>query len=124
MRSGVRGPSPDAPDADDANPAPVRVNPTLSPKQSQAIDLLIYGYSNIAVCNRVGIDRKTLFRWKKRHPAFISELQFRQQLLARIPLQRTGEPEDVARAVLFLATQADYVTGQILAVDGGRTLNQ
>lgn len=48
----------------------------------------------------------------------------KQQLLAKIPLQRTGEPEDIARAVLFLANQADYITGQVLAVDGGRTLNQ
>lgn len=48
----------------------------------------------------------------------------KQQLLAKIPLQRPGEPEDIARAVLFLATQADYITGQVLVVDGGRTLNQ
>jgi pteridine reductase len=39
----------------------------------------------------------------------------------RTPLQRLGTPEDVARAVLFLA-QADFVTGQVLAVDGGRLL--
>jgi len=32
--------------------------------------------------------------------------------------------EDVAKAVLFLVRDADYVTGQILAVDGGRTVQQ
>lgn len=48
---------------------------------------------------------------------------YRQQLLARIPLQRAGDPLDIARAVVFLATQADYITGQVLAVDGGRSLN-
>lgn len=37
------------------------------------------------------------------------------------PLRRTGSPEDVVRAVLYLA-DADFVTGQILAVDGGRSL--
>lgn len=47
---------------------------------------------------------------------------YRQQLLARIPLQRAGSPQDIARAVSFLAS-ADYVTGQVLAVDGGRSLN-
>lgn len=47
---------------------------------------------------------------------------YRQQLLAKIPLQRAGEPEDIARAVLFLAGSG-YVTGQVLAVDGGRSLN-
>lgn len=45
-----------------------------------------------------------------------------QQILQRVALKRAGRPEDIARAVLFLA-QAPYVTGQILAVDGGRSLN-
>ncbi|TAN49605.1 MAG: pteridine reductase [Methylococcaceae bacterium] len=43
-------------------------------------------------------------------------------ILARIPLQRLGCPADIAKAVLFLAQDADYVTGQVLAVDGGRSL--
>ena len=44
------------------------------------------------------------------------------QLLARTPLQRAGAPEDVAAAVLFLLRDAAFTTGQILAVDGGRSL--
>lgn len=44
------------------------------------------------------------------------------RLLARIPLQRQGATEDIARAVLFLASEATYVTGQILNVDGGSSL--
>lgn len=47
---------------------------------------------------------------------------YRQQLLAKIALQRAGTPEDIARAVVYLAG-AEYVTGQVLAVDGGRSLN-
>jgi pteridine reductase len=46
----------------------------------------------------------------------------RAEILSRIPLQRTGDPEDVARTVVFLADDAPYITGQILAVDGGRSL--
>src|SRR5262245_12822759 len=43
--------------------------------------------------------------------------------LRLIPLQRIGEPEDIADAVLFLASpRADYMTGQTVTVDGGRTL--
>ena len=47
----------------------------------------------------------------------------KQQILDQIPLARQGTPKDIAQAVYFLAN-APYITGQILAVDGGRTLNQ
>ncbi len=44
----------------------------------------------------------------------------RKELMARIPLGRLGSPDDVAEAVAFLASeQAGYITGQVLAVDGG-----
>jgi 3-oxoacyl-[acyl-carrier protein] reductase len=44
------------------------------------------------------------------------------QISRRTPLGRLGEPEDVARAVLFLADPANtYITGQVLVVDGGLT---
>jgi 3-oxoacyl-[acyl-carrier protein] reductase len=44
----------------------------------------------------------------------------RSQLLAQIPLARLGTADDVAHAVLFLASeQASYITGQVLVVDGG-----
>ncbi len=46
-----------------------------------------------------------------------------QSILDRVPMQRTGEPEDIASAVSYLALDAPYVTGQVLAVDGGRSLN-
>lgn len=42
----------------------------------------------------------------------------RDDILKRVPLRREGSPEDVARAVVFLAT-SPYVTGQTLRVDGG-----
>ncbi len=43
------------------------------------------------------------------------------RIIDRTALKRGGTPDDVARAVLFFATDAPYVTGQILAVDGGRS---
>ena len=46
-----------------------------------------------------------------------------QAMLARTPLQRAGAPEDVAGAVLWLLRDAPFVTGQIIRVDGGRTLS-
>ena len=45
-----------------------------------------------------------------------------QELVARTPLRRAGAPDDVATAVLFLLRDAKFTTGQILKVDGGRTL--
>lgn len=44
-------------------------------------------------------------------------------ILKRTALKRLGEPTDIASAVAYLALDAPYVTGQILAVDGGRSLN-
>jgi len=46
----------------------------------------------------------------------------RERQLKRVPLGSKGDPQDIAEAVLFLAERAPYVTGQILAVDGGRSL--
>ena len=48
--------------------------------------------------------------------------QKRQEILQRVALRRSGDPTDVAKAVWFLINNADYITGQILTVDGGRTL--
>jgi pteridine reductase len=47
----------------------------------------------------------------------------KQSILRRTALGRLGDPADIASAVAYLALDAPYVTGQILAVDGGRTLN-
>ena len=45
-----------------------------------------------------------------------------ESILRQIPLQRAGEPDDIASCVLYLLRDASYVTGQILAVDGGRSV--
>lgn len=47
----------------------------------------------------------------------------RTELLAKTALERMGSPEDIARTVLFLVRDAPYITGQVIAVDGGRLLN-
>ena len=47
----------------------------------------------------------------------------KQRVVSRIILKRQGQPLDVAKAVLFLIRDADYITGQVIAVDGGRTVN-
>ncbi|SFV88540.1 FolM Alternative dihydrofolate reductase 1 [hydrothermal vent metagenome] len=47
----------------------------------------------------------------------------KNKMLNKIPLNKQGSPEDIANAVLFLAN-SPYITGQIISVDGGRTLSQ
>ena len=46
----------------------------------------------------------------------------RRKIIQRTILQRMGTPEDIARAALFFAASAPFITGQILAVDGGRSV--
>jgi len=50
------------------------------------------------------------------------DASMREHTLARTPLQRLGDPEDLAAAVAFLACDAPFVTGQVIVVDGGRSL--
>lgn len=47
----------------------------------------------------------------------------KQQVINHVPLQRIGQPADIAAMALFLATGTSYITGQIIAVDGGSHLN-
>ena len=47
----------------------------------------------------------------------------KQRIISRTFLKRQGEPQDIARAVMFLIRDAQYMSGQILTVDGGRSLN-
>lgn len=48
--------------------------------------------------------------------------KLRAAIIRQTALKRAGEPEDIAAAVLFLVRDAPYVTGQIIAVDGGRSV--
>lgn len=55
------------------------------------------------------------------HENELSE-QDKNQVLSEIGLQRLGTPQDIAQAILYMCN-APYVTGQILAIDGGRSVN-
>ena len=55
----------------------------------------------------------------------LADANFYNNLVARIPLGRIAEPEDVRNAVLFLVSQAsDFITGQTIYLDGGITATQ
>jgi pteridine reductase len=59
--------------------------------------------------------------WPEHDANFSSATQ--EAIIAHSSLKRAGTPEDIAGAVKFLAFDAPYVTGQIFAVDGGRSVN-
>lgn len=47
----------------------------------------------------------------------------KDSILQKIPLHKKGSEDDIATALIFLVTQAPYMTGQILTIDGGRSIN-
>lgn len=47
----------------------------------------------------------------------------RAEIIAQTLLKRVGTPDDIAKTVLFLLQDAPYITGQIIAVDGGKSIN-
>lgn len=59
--------------------------------------------------------------WPEDNPQF--DEVYRQRVISQTLLKRVGEPEDVAKAVRFLIEDAPFITGQVIAVDGGRSLS-
>jgi pteridine reductase len=59
--------------------------------------------------------------WPENNPQF--DDLYRQRVISQTLLKRVGEPEDIAKAVRFLIKDAPFITGQVIAVDGGRSLN-
>ncbi len=55
-------------------------------------------------------------------PANGDAAELRDKVIDRTLLKRAGSPEDIARTAIFLAADAPYITGQILNVDGGRSV--
>ena len=60
-------------------------------------------------------------QWPENNPQF--DEVYRQRVINQTLLKRIGNPEDIAKAVKFLIADAPFVTGHVLAVDGGRSLN-
>ena len=51
------------------------------------------------------------------------EEEVRRKIVSHTLLKREGEPNDIARTVQFLIADAPYITGQVISVDGGRSIN-
>lgn len=55
-------------------------------------------------------------------PEVDMEAELKREIIDKTALKRHGTPQDIARTALFLAKDAPYITGQIIAVDGGRSI--
>ena len=60
-------------------------------------------------------------QWPENNPQF--DETYRQRVISQTLLKRIGNPSDIAKAVKFLIYDAPFITGHVLAVDGGRSLN-
>ena len=50
--------------------------------------------------------------------------KIKESIIQSIPMKKIGEPKEVANLVLFLASElSDYITGQVISVDGGMVMN-
>ena len=88
--------------------------------KSLALQAAPLGIRANTICPGI-IQTQLSFRQQERD----SEEQFFAEFAARIPLGRVGQPEDVAAAVAFLASdQARHITGASLLIDGGQTLRK
>lgn len=69
---------------------------------------------------RVNAISPGMMMWPEEENALTPALQ--EKIQNEAALKRIGQPQDIAKAVLFFVRDADYVTGQVLGVDGGRLL--
>ncbi|MGV3582725.1 MAG: pteridine reductase [Methylophilus sp.] len=60
-------------------------------------------------------------QWPDNNPQF--DEVYKQRVISQTLLKRIGDPTDIAKAVKFLTFDAPFITGHVLAVDGGRSLN-
>ncbi len=74
--------------------------------------------SDLAPDVRVNGISPGLILWPENNPSD----QVKNNILQQIPLKKIGTSEDIANCVLFLIEDAPYITGEIIAVDGGRSM--
>lgn len=60
--------------------------------------------------------------WPEQQDGQAMDEQSKQNILSRVPMGRKGEFDDIAKTIRFLVHDAPYITGQIIAVDGGRMI--
>ena len=98
---------------------PLKNHPIYGPAKSGLVMLTRSLAKDLAPEVRVNGIAPGMILWPENEPPE----EIKQKVVNQIPLNRTGEPNDIAKTVLFLIADADYITGQIIAVDGGRGIS-
>ena len=97
---------------------PLRNHPVYSPAKAALAMLTLSLAKDLAPAVRVNGVSPGAILWPEDGMADAAQASILQQ----VPLGRPGEPGDIAGCVLYLLRDAPYVTGQIIAVDGGRSI--
>ncbi len=97
---------------------PLRNHPVYGPAKAGLAMLTLSLAKDLAPAIRVnGVDPGAIL-WPEDGMSDAAQ----QSILRQVPLERAGHPDDIAGCVLYLMRDAPYVTGQIIAVDGGRSI--
>lgn len=97
---------------------PLRDHPVYGPAKAGLAMLTLALAKDLAPDVRVNGVAPGAILW----PESGMDEETRRSIIDEVPLERPGDPDDIAGAVLYLVRDAGYVTGQIIAVDGGRSI--
>ena len=98
---------------------PLSNHPIYGPAKSGLVMLTRSLARDLAPDVRVNGVAPGMILWPEKEPPE----NIKEKIIAQIPLRRSGSPKDIANTIRFLIEDADYMTGQIIAVDGGRGIN-
>ena len=98
---------------------PLKNHPVYGPAKSGLVMLTRSLARDLAPDVRVNGVAPGMILWPEKEPPE----NIKEKIIAQIPLRRSGSPQDIANTIKFLIEDADYMTGQIIAVDGGRGIN-
>ena len=97
---------------------PMKSYPVYSTAKAALVSLTRSLARELAPAVRVNAIAPGVILW----PEGNNDEQAQHRIIARTPLDRMGTPADIQSAVLFLARDAKFVTGQVLYIDGGRSI--
>ena len=97
---------------------PMKSYPVYSTAKAALVSLTRSLARELAPAVRVNAIAPGVILW----PEGTDDVNAQHRIIARTPLERMGTPTDIQSAVLFLARDAKFITGQVLYIDGGRSI--